>query len=256
MTTDDDRRRKPLPGAPQATPLPKRFYAAVTTGPLEDAGAAILLDGRCARTPGKRELRLPALPLAHAVAGEWAAQDERIDPARMPLTRLGNTAIDGVALRLEDVRADVVKYAASDLLCYRAERPDGLVRRQAEHWDPVLAWAASTLGARMTVGTGIVHVAQPPESLDAIAAGVRPLDAFRLTALHTIMTLTGSSLLALAVLHRSLTPDQAWSAAHVDEDWQIAEWGADAEAEARRALRHVEMGAAARMLALLGPAAA
>ena len=241
-----------------AKPLPRRFYSTVTTETHATSGALVLLDGRPAKTPGKRDLILPTLSLARAIAGEWAAQAERIDPSRMPLTRLANTALDGVAARAAEVRADVVKYAASDLVCYRADRPAGLVRRQTEHWDRVLAWAESRLGAPLDTGQGVVHVPQPAASLEAIRAATAPLDPFRLTALHTMTTLTGSALLALGVTLAAWKAEAAWTAAHVDEDWQIAEWGEDAEAAARRQARWVEMSAAARMLALLedGPGGA
>ena len=253
MTGDDGKPpRKPAVGASVPKPLPKRFYAQVTAGPDTGQGAALLLDGKNARTPGKRELRLPTLALARAVAGEWAAQSDRIDPARMPLTRLANTAIDGVAGREDEVRADVVKFAASDLVCYRAERPEGLIQHQSELWDPVLAWAATSLGARFIPATGILHQKQPEDSLAAIATCVAPLDAYRLTALHNAMTLTGSSLLALGVLKSAWTAEHAWKAAHVDEDWQIAQWGSDAEAAVRRERRWVEMAAAARLMSLIG----
>lgn len=240
------------PGAPPAPrPLPKRFYTAVSIGPVEVGGAALLLDGKVAKTPKRAELRLPTLALAQAVAGEWAAQDHEIAPARMPLTRLANTAIDGVTGRTGEVAADIVKYAGSDLVCYRAEQPQSLVRRQAELWDPVLTWAAEQFGHDFQVASGIVAVSQPDAALQAMATLLSPLDPFRLTGLHAITTLTGSALLALGVMRRAWSADDAWNAAHVDEDWQIAQWGEDAEARKRRQARAAEMLAAARMLALL-----
>lgn len=254
MTSADD----PKDGKPKfsarelnARPLPKRFYKSVTVGPQQSGSVPLLLDAKIAHTPKKLELRLPTLALARAIAGEWAAQEDRIDPARMPMTRLANTAIDGVMGREAVVRADVVKYASSDLVCYRADRPQGLIKRQADLWNPVLAWGAAN-GMRFSAATGLMHVAQPQESLDAVARKVAPLDAFQLTALHTMVTLTGSALLPLGVLAGAWSVERAWEAAHVDEDWQIAEWGEDAEAKARRDLRWVEMTAAARLLEALG----
>lgn len=250
--TGDDRSGKPkVLGREAVAPLPKRFYTAVVAEPVAEGGARILLDGRAAKTPKRNELRLPALALAKSVAGEWAAQGERIDPARMPLTRLANTALDGVTGRENDVRADIVRYAGSDLLCYRAERPDGLVRRQAAAWDPVLAWARDCHDIDLAVGCGIGHVPQPVESLARLGRLLAPLDRFRLTALHVMTTLTGSALLACSVLERRFASEQAWAAAHIDEDWQMAQWGADAEAQARRERRWQEMAAAARMLDLM-----
>jgi chaperone required for assembly of F1-ATPase len=237
------------------TARPKRFYQAAS---VDGAGPAfrVLLDGRPVRTPAKRELAVPARALAEALAAEWDAQGERIEPASMPLTRLVNSAIDGVAGREAEVRADIARYAGSDLLCYRAEGPAELVHRQTEAWDPVLAWARETLGARFVLGQGIVPVAQPQTATAAIEGALAGLDAFALAAHHTIVTLTASALLALALARGRLTADETWAAAHVDEDWQIGQWGEDTEAKARRERRWAEMRAASRLLALLAPTTA
>jgi chaperone required for assembly of F1-ATPase len=203
------------------------------------------------RTPAERPFAVPTRALAEAIAGEWKAQGERIDPATMPLTRLANSALDGVAGREIDVRAEIVEYAGSDLLCYRASEPAGLVERQALLWDPVLAWARDALGARFQVATGLMPVAQSERARSTIAGALGGLDAFNLAALHVMTTLTGSALLALAHARGRLTVDGAWAAAHVDEDWQISQWGEDAEAAARRRRRWAEMQAASRVLVLL-----
>jgi chaperone required for assembly of F1-ATPase len=237
-------------GRRHMTTRPKRFYRTVT---VDGAAPAfrVLLDGRPMRTPAKRELAVPSRALAEAVAAEWEAQGERIDPATMPLTRLVNSAIDGVTGREAEVRAEIAKYGASDLLCYRAEGPAELVRRQAEAWDPVLAWTREALGAPLVMGRGIVPVAQPEAVAAVMQRALEGLDAFSLAAHHVMTTLTGSALLALAHAGGRLSPEQAWWAAHVDEDWQISQWGEDAEAKARRERRWAEMQAASRMLALL-----
>jgi chaperone required for assembly of F1-ATPase len=236
-----------VPGRDGPRPLPKRFYTNVTAAP-RSTGFAVLLDARAARTPKKRELVLPTLALAQAIAEEWDAQRSAIDPAGMPLTRLVNTVLDGVEGRESEVRADIVKYAGSDLLCYRAEDPEKLVALQAATWDPVLSWAGASLGIPLALSGGVMPVRQSQEALDAVASAVAMLDAFRLAALHVMVTLTGSAILGLAVLHGHLSPEAAWSAAHVDEDWQIARWGEDAEASARRARRWADMRAAADLL--------
>jgi chaperone required for assembly of F1-ATPase len=250
VSVNGDRPPK-VPGRDDPRPLPKRFYASVTVVP-RGTGFAVLLDTRTARTPKRRELVLPASALAQAVAGEWDAQRSAIDPAAMPLTRLVNTVLDGIVGRESEVRADIVKYAGSDLLCYRAEDPEKLVALQAATWDPVLSWAKSSLGIRLALSGGVMPVRQSQEALDAVALAVAPLDAFRLASLHVMVTLTGSAILGLAVLRGHLAPEAAWSAAHVDEDWQIARWGEDAEATARRARRWVDMRAAADLLRHLG----
>jgi chaperone required for assembly of F1-ATPase len=239
-------------------PLPKRFYEAVTVAepaPSRSGSASawsILLDGKTVRTPAKAVLAVPTRALALAIAEEWKAQGERIDPSTMPLTRLVNSAIDGVRGREIEVRDDIVKYAASDLLCYRAREPDGLTRRQAELWDPVLAWSRDALAADFVVADGLMPVTQPGAAKAAVARQLIDDDAFTLAAMHVITTLTGSALLALAHSRGHLDAEAAWAAAHVDEDWQIAKWGEDAEAAARRQRRWQEMQAASRLLVLLG----
>jgi chaperone required for assembly of F1-ATPase len=232
-------------------PLPvRRFYKAVELGEA-DGRHALLLDGRRARTPGRNSVSAGSRALMLEVAAEWERQSETIDPSEMPLTRLLNSAIDGVAYTMAETRADLLGYAGSDLLCYRAEEPETLVARQAQAFDPVLGWAAESLGARFNVTAGVMHVAQPPEALAAIGAA---LDAYSdpvvLAALSVMTTLTGSALLALAVARGFLSAEAAWRAAHVDEDFQAERWGEDAEATARGKARRREFEAAATALAL------
>ena len=228
--------------------LPKRFYE-LATSEATGAGYELRLDGRPARTPGRAPLAVRSAAIGEAIAAEWNAQAERIDPLSMPLTRTANSAIDGVAGRMEEVRADVAAFAGSDLLCYRADDPEGLVQRQREAWDPVLERFAAKYGARFTLQTGIMPVEQPPEAMAAIRARLDKVDdALTLAALHVATTLTGSALLAFAVLDGWLDAEAAWAAAHVDEDWNIALWGRDEEAEARRAQRWRDMAGAGVIL--------
>jgi len=237
-------------GAARNTSLPKCFYKEVALKDEGGGGASLLLDGKPVRTPGKAPLTLPSRALAEAVASEWRAQGERIDPSTMPLTRLANSAIDGVAGREQAVIDDIARHAASDLLCYRAEGPKALVEAQSAHWDKVLDWARMELKAPLVLAQGVVHVAQPEASLARIRRALDGLDALRLAALHVMTALTGSALLALAVLRGKLTPEQAWKAAHVDEDFQINQWGEDAEAATRRENRWRDFAAAAHALTL------
>ena len=235
---------------PLTRPLPRRFYSETR---CEQRGEEfeVLLDGRTIKTPKKIALTLPTRALAEAITDEWAQQGEMIDPDTMPLTRIANVAIDGVTGREAEVRAELLKYAASDLLCYRAECPQPLVERQAKAWDPVLDWAHKALGARFILAEGVMPVPQPAQAVNAVAAKLEGLDAFSLASLHVMTTLMGSALLALAHAHGRLTADQAWAAAQVDEDWQIEQWGQDAEAAARRQRRWEEMFAASRLLQLI-----
>ena len=235
-------------------PLPKRFYTAVSVGE-RDGGHAILLDGKPVKTPGRVTLVLPTLGVAQLVADEFAAQDKEIDPVRMPVMRIANSAVDGVANDTVSVAEDIVKFSGTDLLFYRAASPMALVERQAAAWDPVLDWVRRDIGARFFLAEGVMHVAQPDESIEAVRRhlGART-DPLRLAAMHVMTTLTGSALLALAVEAAALDADAAWTAAHVDEDWNIDQWGADADAEQRRAFRKVDMMAAARLLKALDEA--
>ncbi len=227
--------------------LPRRFYK--DAGVAERKGAhMVLLDGKPAKTPARRPLALPTRALAQAVAAEWAAQGEIIDFANMPLTRLVQLAIDRVADEAEAIVAEIAKYAGSDLLFYRAAEPAGLAAAQAAAWDPVIAWAGEALGARFTLAEGVRFVAQPVDALTVIRTEVGKLKPpFALAALASATTLTGSALLALALARRRLTLEEAWAAAHVDEDWNIGRWGEDREAAARRVARFHEFAAAARL---------
>ena len=234
------------PEQPREEALPKRFYTDATVERADD-GWRVLLDGRPVRTPGRAFLAMPGEATAAMVADEWQAQGERIDPRTMPATRLANTALDGVVSELQAVREDVVRYAGTDLVCYRADEPEGLVRREAEAWDPYLDWASEAFGAHFVLAEGIVHTPQPREAIAAFGREVERIDGpFRLAALHVMTALTGSALIALGVAHGAFAVDDAWRAAHVDEDWNIDLWGEDAEAAARRAAREIEMRTAAR----------
>jgi chaperone required for assembly of F1-ATPase len=237
-------------GAPAAGSGAKRFYKDVTVADDGGEGARLLLDGKPVRTPGKAPLTLPTRALAEAVADEWRVQGERIDPRTMPLTRLANSAIDGVAGRESAVIDDILSFAGSDLVCYRAQGPSGLKRAQEAHWDPVLAWTKTALRAPLYLAEDLVHVAQPQASLERLKETLVGRDAFSLAALHVMTALTGSALLALAVAQGRLSPEEAWKAAHVDEDWQISQWGEDAEAAERRKNRWRDFAAAAKTLAL------
>jgi chaperone required for assembly of F1-ATPase len=227
-------------------PRRTRFYA--HAGVVDSSGGfAITLDDKPIRTPSGRPLVAPTRPIADGIAAEWNAQQEIIDPLTMPLTRFANSVVDAVVDRVEAVADDIAKYLGSDLLFYRAGHPEALVAREAAAWDPVLFWAADALGAHFILAEGIVHVRQPDSAI-AAARGALPADPWSVAALHVVTTLTGSALLALALLHGVLDQDQVWAAAHVDEDWNIAQWGVDQEIAARRAARLIDFGAAVSIL--------
>jgi chaperone required for assembly of F1-ATPase len=227
--------------------LRKRFYSQAHVGEGGPDGFPVLLDGKPVRTPARRLLAAPTRALAEAVAQEWQGQEALIDPGRMPLTRLANAVIDAVAEQAAAVAEEIAHYLGSDLLCYRAEAPAGLVEKQTLVWNPLLAWASDALGARFVQIEGVVFAAQPREAIDAARAAI-PADIWRLGALSAITTLTGSGLLALALARDAIDKDAVWAAAHVDEDWQMSQWGRDELALARRAYRFAEFEAAATVL--------
>ena len=227
-------------------PLRKRFYELASAG--EGPAFPILLDGRAIKTPAKNALAAPVKALADAMAAEWNAQVEHVDPATMPLTRLANSIIDGVATQPGPVAEEIAKYLGSDLLCYRAGTPEGLVGAQAQHWDPILNWARDELGARFVLSEGVVFVAQPDHAIAAARAAI-PADVWALGAANVVTTLTGSALIALAVARGRLSVDAAWDAANVDEDWNMSLWGRDELALKRRAVRFADMQAACQVLA-------
>ena len=226
--------------------LRRRVYETATVQQAE-SGFGVLLDGKPVRTPARRPLVSPRRSIAEPFAAEWNGQGDAIDPAAMPLTRLANAIIDGVAPAPQPVRDEIAKYIASDLVFYRAERPEGLVLRQAQVWDPLLAWARETLGARFICAQGVIYAAQPDTALAAFRAAI-PQEPWALGALNSVTTLTGSALIALAVARGRLSVEEAWAAAHVDEDWNMEQWGRDTMALERRSARFAEMRAAAMVL--------
>lgn len=228
--------------------LPKRFYKEVAAGPVE-GGFVVTLDGRQARTPGRKiPVVVPAASIATAMAVEWADQGEVIDPATMPMVRLINSAVESGEAMIPAFRDEIVKFAASDLLLYRAESPRELVSEQELVWDQALVTLARHFGVSFQPTMGIIHQAQPQATLDRLAASLDGEGLFTLTALVSITGLTGSGLLAIGLWNRLFSPDQVWLAAHVDEDYQIAQWGQDEEAAARRARRRVEFDTAVAVL--------
>jgi chaperone required for assembly of F1-ATPase len=232
-------------------PRRKRFYghAGVVDSP---DGFAITLDDKPVRTPSGRALVAPTREIADGMAAEWEAQKEIIDPLTMPLTRFANSVVDAVVDRVEAVADDIVKYLGSDLLFYRAGHPQALVAQEAELWDPIVFWAAETLGAHFILAEGVVHVRQPDTAIAAGRAAL-PDDPWSVAALHVVTTLTGSALLALALVHGALDSEQVWIAAHVDDDWNVQQWGVDEEVAARRLARWIDFRAAADILEAVNP---
>lgn len=229
----------------------KRFYTQARAAAAED-GHAIQLDGKPVKTPGGRHLVLPSLPLAEAVAAEWEEQSGQINPASMPLTQLASTALDRVGPERDHITAELLKYAGTDLLCYRAEIPADLAARQTERWQPLLDWAALALDAPLTVTHGLIAIAQPPQALAALEAAIARHDVWRLTAIQSAAAAMGSVVLALALGEGRIDAEQGFELSQLDETYQIELWGEDWEAADRRAQLKADIAAAARLLALLG----
>lgn len=194
-------------------------------------GLAVALDGRIIKTPAKATLALPTRAMAEAVAAEWQAQVEKVDPFSMPVTRSANAALDKVRPQQAEVVRMLADYGDSDLLCYRADKPMELVARQAAAWDPLLDWAAERLDARLEPRTGVMHIAQSDAALRNLEALVQKQDAFQLAAFHDLVSLSGSLVLAFAAIHQHRPPEQIWELSRLDEAWQEELWGVDEEAQ-------------------------
>ncbi len=231
---------------------PKRFYK---TAGVEAVGAAyrVCLDGRPVKTPGRVEMLLPSQALAEAVAGEWAAQDETIDLAAMPLTVLAWAAIDQVRPGRERAIAEAVAYGGHDLVCYRAEGPADLAARQQAAWQPLLDWAAQELDAPLTVTTGIVSVAQPEAALAALCRILANRDEFELVALCAAVKAAGSLVIGLALCAGHIDAQAAFDAAQLDETYQMERWGEDRDTVRRHAATQRDLEAVARLVNLLRP---
>lgn len=228
----------------------KRFWSEVAVSEAE-GGFGIALDGRPIKTPARAQLVVPARALAGAIADEWRNCGEEVEPRGMPLTGLANAAIDRVAADPESFAAGLAKYAEADLTCYRADGPDALVQRQAESWDVLLDWARRRYDVDFKCSAGIMHVAQPDDTIAKLAHAVAILDPFRLAGLSPIVTIGGSLIAGLAVLEEAIPADSAWEAVSLDDRWQAEQWGADDEATAALDGRRTDFLASANFLALL-----
>jgi chaperone required for assembly of F1-ATPase len=229
---------------------PRRFFrqAGLTgSGPY-----GIALDGRLLKTPAKRNFLVPSLALAEAIAAEWNGQGDRVDPDLMALTKLANSAIDRVMGSEETIIENIVAYAGADLVCYRATEPEGLVQREGKAWDPVIEWAAEFFDAEFQTIEGVAHRVQDDAAIETVRRYLAGRDAMRLCAIHNLTTLKGSALIAVAQTEGFLDAEDAWRAAHVDEDWQIERWGRDEEATQRRAKQEEEFRQTVRFQNLLG----
>lgn len=227
----------------------KRFWDSAEVQAIE-GGFGVSLDNRPVKTPAKATLSVPTQDLAQAIAEEWDAQEGKIDPTSMPMTRAANAAIDKVRVQFDEVAEMLAEYGGTDLLCYRATGPDTLIARQAATWDPVLDWAQGNLGVRMNVAQGVMHIDQPAENAAILSAKVHELDQFALTAFHDLVCISGSLVLAFAVIRNAYSPQDVWRFSRVDEQWQIEQWGHDDEAFQMAAVKEQAFLDAARFYQL------
>jgi chaperone required for assembly of F1-ATPase len=225
-----------------------RFYKDVTVGRAEN-GFAVLLDGKPVRTPGRNMLILPTERLAAAIALEWQAQGDEIIATTMPLLRLANTVVDGVAVNREEVINAILRFGENDLLCYRAHQPPELVARQRNVWDPLLEWVRKRHGAEMQVAAGLTHVDQAPQALLALRRALEAQSPFALGALHVIASITGSAVLALAVADEFVSGADAFGLSRIDETYQAEKWGEDAQAAVRAGNLAQELDKAVELMA-------
>ena len=229
----------------------KRFWKTATAEAVE-GGWTVLLDGRRVKTPAKRDVIVPVEAFATGIAAEWDAQEGDVKPLKMPLTRAAATCLDRVSPEFDAVCDMIAAYGETDLLCYRATHPEGLLRRQTEGWDPVLDWLHDAHGIRMTVAGGVMYVPQEDASTTRLAELVQAQDPWTLTSVSEMVTISGSLVLGLAVRQGALTADHAWDLCRIDEQWNIDQWGEDADAAALAKTRRADFLRAAELLKLLG----
>lgn len=232
----------------------KRFYKQVSIAKA-DSGYEIRLDDRPIRTPAKATLLLPTQSLADAIAAEWNAQTDKIDPQSMPMTGLSNAAIDHIQPDVPRFAANVSVFGESDLLIYRAEGPRSLVERQQALWDPIISWASKRYDIGLVTTVGIIHKPQAQSTLDRLRDTVAGLPPFQLAALNNLVTISGSLLIGLAMIEKAINADEAWNAGHIDELWQVEQWGDDEFAIKARTHRKRDFDSAAHFLSLLEDAA-
>ena len=230
----------------------KRFWKAASVEAAE-GGFQVLLDGRPVKTPGKLSLILPSRAMAEAMAAEWDAQEDEIDPRTMPVTRGANTAIDRVVPQQAEIAEMLAAYGETDLMSHRADSPQALIDRQAAGWDPLLDWAAETIGARLHVTAGVLPVAQPEDSLKALHQALKDVTPFQMVAIHDLITLSGSIIIGLAVAKGRVDPETGWHLSRIDEGWQIEQWGEDEEASEAAANKHRQFLEADRFWHLSSP---
>lgn len=228
----------------------KRFWTTVSIAE-EEGGWSIRLDERSIKTPARLSLVVPTEALGRAIAGEWSGLGETIDPRALPLTGIANAALDQVAPNRQRFAEGLAKYAEADLACYRAEGPEALVLRQEEEWDRLLGWARRRYDVDFAITAGLMHVEQPPATIERLSHALEVLDPFQLAGLSPVVTIGGSLIAALGVLEQAIAPDDAWNAVSLDEQWQLERWGADTEAETALNNRRRDFLCGTRFLALL-----
>lgn len=216
----------------------------------DGAGFKILLDGRALKTPSKAELLIPTRAMALEIAAEWRLQEDKVDPSKLPLTKLANAAIDKLLVQRAPIIEILAEYATTDLLCYRATSPIGLADRQEQIWQPLLDWFEEAHKIRLQVGSGVMPVRQPTAVLENCAEILMRYSHFELAAVHDLIQLSGSFVIGLATAEEKISVSDAWAASRIDEDWQIEEWGEDDVASSLNETRRLAFKHAAFVLTL------
>ncbi|WP_309752773.1 ATP12 family protein [Novosphingobium sp.] len=221
----------------------RRFWKEATVAAV-DGGWQVALDGRGVKTQGGNLQVVPAKALAEALAAEWAAQGDPINPAQLVLRDLADFAIDVVAPDRPAALETLLRYAETDTLCYRADPDDALHARQQELWEPLLAAAEARWDIRFLRISGVLHQPLPAPTLARLCRALDAENDFTLSALTTMASLAASLVVALTTLQDGADANALWTAAELEEDWQAELWGKDYEAEERRARRFAAFRAA------------
>ena len=230
--------------------IARRFYQEVNVIKLE-RGFAVELDGRLVKTPLGQPQILTSKDLAIAIAHEWASQEKIIVPETMPLTGYANSSIDRIEKNRESILKEILNFAETDLLCYRANEPIDLVSRQNSHWQPLLDWAADTMKIKLKVTTGILHIKQPLRAIDTLAKLLRGKNDMELAGIISLTTACGQIILALALAKGRIDIKEALVCTQLEQIYQNERWGVDEETRIRQVSLETEIATATKFLSLL-----
>ncbi|RGP39958.1 ATP synthase mitochondrial F1 complex assembly factor [Altererythrobacter insulae] len=229
----------------------KRFYEKVDVTEVADGGWQVTLDGRGLKTVKGTPQIVPTRALAQELAREWSDQGEDMEASHFVHRDQTDFAIDIVALDRGAAIDQMIKYAETDTLCYRADPDDALFARQQSKWEPLLAKVEQSHGLKFTRVSGIMHREQPEATMANLRKQLQEKDAFTLAGMQTMAALSASMCVPLLALEDDAEPISLWRAASLEEEWQADLWGRDPQAEERRAKRQEAFLSAFRWIQLL-----